>query len=167
MRSKSIKIIDEITPDIGLKPTQRSEIAQHLETLLATTYVLYLKTLYYHWNVTGPHFFSLHTFFQSEYEALHKAGDALAERLRALGHMSPGTTAEFRELSTIQEDEALPKSAQEMVQNLLHDNEHASLTARKVLEKAQSLHDEVTADMMIARMTYHDKAAWMLRSTLA
>jgi len=40
--------------DIGIKRKDRDTIAAGLSVLLADTYILYLKTHNYHWNVTGP-----------------------------------------------------------------------------------------------------------------
>lgn len=162
----TLKVTDDLRPDIGLQVKQRSAVAEQLAAFLASTYLLYLKTLYYHWNVTGPNFHSLHVMFQKHYENLHKAGDEIAERIRALGHMAPGTTREFNALSVIEEDASLPKNSRIMVEHLLRDNEKATLAARVVLEQAQKVGDEVTADMMIGRMAYHDEASWMLRAII-
>jgi starvation-inducible DNA-binding protein len=164
--SNTLKVMDDLRPDIGLQAKQRSAVAQKLAAFLASTYLLYLKTLYYHWNVTGANFHSLHEMFQKQYENLHKAGDEIAERIRALGHMAPGTTREFTALSVIEEDAALPKNSRIMVEHLLRDNEKASLAARIVFQQAQEVGDEVTADMMIGRMAYHDEVSWMLRANI-
>ena len=166
MTVNTLKVTDEIKPTIGLNPQERENIVKPLSIHLATTYTLYLKTLYYHWNVTGPNFKSLHELFEEHYENLHEAGDDIAERIRALGFMTPGTIREFQELTSIDEDEKLPESWQEMVVNLIAGNEAASNCARKVQEIAQEYGDEVTADLMIERMKFHDEAAWMLRSSV-
>jgi starvation-inducible DNA-binding protein len=49
-----------VSVDIGIPEESRQEIAQGLSRVLADTYSLYLKTHYFHWNVTGPQFNSLH-----------------------------------------------------------------------------------------------------------
>ena len=49
--------------DIGIDKKDRKAIAEGLSCLLADTYVLYLKTHNYHWNVTGPMFQTLHLMF--------------------------------------------------------------------------------------------------------
>lgn len=162
----TIRKTDDAKPNIGVTPDGRAEVALALSGFLASTYTLYMKTLYYHWNVTGPQFHSLHGLFEEQYEDLHKAGDSLAERIRALGHKTPGTFAEFSELSDIHEDAALPKTAEDMVQNLLRDNETCTEQARAALKIAEDNADEVTVDMLIARMATHDEAAWMLRATI-
>jgi len=53
--------------DIGIAESSRVEIADGLSRLLADTYTLYIKTHYYHWNVTGPMFNSLHLMFENQY----------------------------------------------------------------------------------------------------
>ena len=46
--------------DIGIPENERKNIVKGLSKLLADTYTLYLKTHNFHWNVTGPLFYSLH-----------------------------------------------------------------------------------------------------------
>lgn len=164
--AKTLDQTDSLTVHIGVQEGERQEICEKLSGMLASTYVLYLKTLYYHWNVTGSNFVGLHKLFEEQYNDLHTAGDELAERIRALGHYTPGTVREFTALSSIKDDERLPKTSNEMVRNLLDANEGCSQEARRVLEVAEAAGDEVTMDMMIQRMTFHDKTAWMLRSVL-
>jgi len=166
MVSKTLKMVDDQDVDIGVKKQRRADVAIELSGFLASTYTLYMKTLYYHWNVTGKSFHSLHKLFEEHYEDLHEAGDELAERIRALGHFTPGTYKEFAKLSVIKEDDKLPDNADKMVENLLKDHELCTQEARKVLKIAEKSEDEVTVDMMVQRMTFHDEAGWMLRSII-
>lgn len=164
--NKTLKVIDDVKVHNGVNPHARAKVARELSGLLASTYTLYMKTLFYHWNVTGPHFPGLHKMFEEHYQALHLAGDELAERVRALGHMTPGTYREFSELSKVKEDATLPSDSKAMLQNLMKSHEACSLEARSVLNVAEECSDEVTVDMMVERMSFHDKTAWMLRATL-
>ena len=45
----------------------------------------------YHWNVVGPQFNDLHTFFEAQYNALNTVVDDVAERARALDGNAIGT----------------------------------------------------------------------------
>lgn len=164
--SKTLQVVDDVKVHIGVGAKAREQVAAELSGFLASTYTLYMKTLFYHWNVTGPTFPGLHNLFEKQYQELHSAGDELAERVRALGHMTPGTYREFVRLSKVQEDEAMPRDSNQMVENLLRSHEACSLEARSVLKTAEELDDEVTVDMMVARMAFHDKTAWMLRATI-
>jgi starvation-inducible DNA-binding protein len=68
--------------DIGINQQDRQAIAEGLSKLLADTYSLYLKTHYFHWNVTGPMFNTLHLMFEVQYNELALAVDLVAERIR-------------------------------------------------------------------------------------
>lgn len=144
-----------------------NELVDSLSSFLASTYVLYQKSLFYHWNVVGRNFISLHQLFEEHYLDLQKAGDEIAERIRAIKGYAPGTLKEFLTLSTVQEDHMLPGDDTEMIENLLKNHIICSVEASRVLAVAEEMHDQVSMDLMIRRMTVHDKTAWMLRSILS
>jgi len=103
--------------------------------------------------------------FEEQYNELWVAGDAIAERIRALGHVAPGSYREFSKLTYIQEADVVP-SATEMIAELLRDNETAARTARRALSIARAAVDAPTEDLLTQRVMAHEKAAWMLRSML-
>jgi starvation-inducible DNA-binding protein len=152
-------------PNIGIDEGKRKAIAAGLAKLLADTYTLYLKTHNYHWNVTGPHFNQLHAMFMQQYTEMWTAVDEVAERMRALGEFAPGTYRQFAQLSSIKEDENVPKW-QDMVQNLVTGHEAVVHTAREALPAAQEAGDESSDALISDRMRVHEKTAWMLRSLL-
>jgi starvation-inducible DNA-binding protein len=151
--------------NIGIEENDRKDIADGLCRLLADTYTLYLKTHYFHWNVTGPLFNSLHLMFEQQYTELALAVDSIAERIRTLGYTAPGSYSEYAELSSIEETRNVPK-AEEMVELLVEGNEAVVRTARSVFPIAEKANDESTADVLTQRMSLHEKNAWMLRSML-
>jgi starvation-inducible DNA-binding protein len=151
--------------DIGLKTSERQEIAQGLSRLLADEYTLYLKTHNFHWNVTGPMFNTLHLMFETHYTEAALAVDLVAERIRALGFPAPGTYAAYAKLSSIEETEGVPE-AMEMVRLLVKGHEACARTARSVFPLADKAGDEPTADLLTQRLQVHEKTAWMLRSLL-
>lgn len=151
--------------NIGIPNDQRQAIADGLSRLLADTYTLYLKTHNYHWNVTGPMFNTLHLMFETQYTELALAVDLVAERIRALGYPAPGTYAAYRKLSSIKEEEGVPK-AHDMIRNLVEGQEAVVRTARSIFPLVDAASDEPTADLLTQRMQIHEKNAWMLRSML-
>jgi starvation-inducible DNA-binding protein len=151
--------------DIGITEAHRKEIAHGLSRVLADTYTLYLKTHYFHWNVTGPMFQTLHLMFEQQYNELALAVDLLAERIRALDVPSPGSYSIFSKLTSIREETGIPK-AEDMIRQLVDGQEAVSRTARTVFRIADEAGDQVTADLLTERMQIHEKTAWMLRSLL-
>jgi starvation-inducible DNA-binding protein len=151
--------------DTGIGDKDREKIAAGLSRLLADTYTVYLKTHNFHWNVTGPMFNTLHLMFETQYNELWTATDAIAERIRSLGHPAPGTYAEFGKLTSIKETPGQPK-AEQMVRLLVEGNEAVVRTARTIFPSVEKANDEPTADLLTQRMQVHEKNAWMLRSLL-
>lgn len=151
--------------DIGIEKKDREDIAEGLKKLLADTYTLYLKTHNFHWNVTGPMFQTLHLMFETQYTELASAVDVIAERIRSLGSPAPGTYKQYAELSSIKEDEGVPK-AQDMIRLLVEGQESVVRTARSLYPSAEKALDEATADLLTQRIQLHEKTAWMLRSLL-
>jgi starvation-inducible DNA-binding protein len=149
--------------NIGISDKDRKSVCKELNKLLADSYLLYLKTQNYHWNVEGNMFQSLHVLFEQQYQELTQAIDIIAERIRALGEFAPGSLTAFSKISSIKEESAIP-SADEMIHNLVHGNEAVVTTARAIITLADDCEDEVTTDLMIERMQVHEKNAWMLRS---
>ncbi len=151
--------------NIGIAENDRLEIAAGLARFLADSYTLYLKTHYYHWNVTGPMFNTLHLMFETQYTELSLAVDLIAERIRALGVFAPGTYQEFAKLTVIPEDNHVPK-AQDMIKNLVAGQEAVVRTARSLFPLIEKAGDEASADLLTQRIQLHEKKAWMLRSLL-
>lgn len=152
--------------DIGISKKDREAIAKGLSKLLADTYTLYLKTHGFHWNVTGTMFNTLHTMFETQYNALWTAADEIAERIRALDVAAPGSGAQFAKLSSIKEESGVP-DWRGMVQQLVDGHETVARTARDVFRLADKADDQPTADLVTQRLQEHEKTAWMLRSLLA
>ena len=152
--------------NIGIDRQDRAAIAEGLSRVLADTYTLYLTTHNFHWNVTGPHFNSLHAMFMDQYTELWGSTDVIAERIRALGHYAPGSYAEFSKIATVPDVPQEPPKAMEMVRILVQGHETVSRIAREFIPVAEDAGDDPTADMLTARRTVHDQTAWMLRSLL-
>ncbi len=151
--------------DIGIDEVHRQKIAEGLSRLLADTYTLYLKTHNFHWNVTGPMFNTLHTMFETHYTELALAVDEIAERIRALGVIAPGSYKQFAELSSIIEETGSP-DAEDMIRQLVSGQETVVKTARSIFPLVDEANDEPSADLLTQRMQVHEKNAWMLRSLL-
>lgn len=151
--------------DIGINDKERAQITEALSRMLADSYILYLKTHNFHWNVTGPMFQTLHIMFMTQYTELWNALDLIAERIRSLGHPAPGSYKRYVELSSISEEDGVP-SAHDMIRQLVAGQEAVVRTARAAFKVADAADDQPTADLLTQRMEVHEKNAWMLRSLL-
>lgn len=151
--------------NIGIKEKDRKAVCRGLSRLLADSYLLYLKTQNYHWNVTGAMFQPLHVLFEEQYKELSVSIDSIAERIRSLGEFAPGSFSSFMKVTSIKEESGVP-DADEMIINLVQGNEAVVATAREMISLTNECEDDVTADLLVERMQVHEKNAWMLRSML-
>jgi len=154
-----------IPMETGISEEIRTEIADGLANLLADSYLLYLKTHNFHWNVTGPMFQTLHLMFEGQYNELALAVDMVAERIRALGDYSPGGLAALAEIARMNElgERA---SAEKMAASLIENHTKLIKDAAKAREVAADAEDKETEDLMITRIQVHEKTVWMLKSFL-
>ncbi|MCX7898063.1 MAG: DNA starvation/stationary phase protection protein [Rhodocyclaceae bacterium] len=160
-----MKAKKSLSIDIGISEADRAKIAEGLSKFLADSFTLYLMTHNFHWNVTGPMFNTLHTMFMEQYTEQWNALDAIAERIRALGHPAPGSFAEYAKLSSIKEVKGVPK-ATEMIRLLVEAQEATARTARSLFPLVEKANDQPTLDLLTQRLEIHEKTAWMLRSLL-
>lgn len=151
--------------NIGIDEKERKQVCKGLSKLLADSYLLYLKTQNYHWNVTGKMFQPLHSLFEEQYKDLAEAVDEIAERIRALGEFAPGSFSAYAKVTSIKEENSIP-TAEEMIHNLVSGNEAVVQTAREIVNLCEDAEDDVTIDLMVERMQRHEKNAWMLRSMI-
>ena len=152
--------------DISIGDNARREISQSLKAVLGDTYVLYLKTHGFHWNVVGPRFAQLHSLFETQYRDLWDTLDAVAERIRSLGELAPNSGSEMQKAASLKEVPAEPHSDMDMIKALLADNEAIIKTVHKAFDSAEKGGDQATMDLMVERLSYHEKTAWMLRAHL-
>lgn len=145
-------------------------VTQALQDVLSSTYGLFLSTHNYHWNVEGGNFIPLHKLFEDQYNELFEAIDEIAERIRALGGY-----VLLLEADDMVDD---PKMALDVLDPEMGADERASLMVhnlimlhKAVVEKCETAkeasceeNDDETENLMVTRVTVHQKSLWMLNS---
>ncbi len=140
-------------------------LARSLNQVLADSYALMALTHLAHWNVEGPGFFALHTAFQTQYEELFTAIDEIAERVRALEAYAIGGLRTFDQVAGMKEF-AAPLPQEGYVKQLIAANEKLVADAAEARDLAGAIGDAESQDLMIGRITLHQKTIWMLKSFL-
>jgi starvation-inducible DNA-binding protein len=165
MNSNGLKR-DETMVDIGLPQKDRVVMAEQLQKLLANEYVLYTKTLKYHWNVEGKLFGPLHKLFNEQYEQLLVVVDDVAERIRALGFKPMATLQEFLAETSLVEDPGVNPDDMGMIKNLLMSYEAIIKQLRDMIDTSAEINDMGTNNFLSDLLERHEKTAWMLRAHL-
>lgn len=152
--------------NIDIPEKNRLELSGQLNQLLANEYVLYTKTLKYHWNVKGKFFGQLHKFFQDQYEKLAEIIDQVAERSVQLGYPADGTLKEFMNKTSLQEQPGQNPADLTMIKNLLLDHETIIIQIRADINLSAQLNDMGTNNLLCDIIEKHEQMAWMLRAHL-
>lgn len=155
----------KINPSLGLNIKVTERVASKLAAFLSESYSLMLKYQNYHWNVVGPNFRTIHDQTEEHYRELFESIDVIAEKIRSLGFKAPGTFHLFDLLSEMDEPNG-NYSSEEMIQDLILSNERLVILGRNMAEEFQELGEEPAADLMISRMSVHEKNAWLWRSLI-
>lgn len=141
-------------------------LAEHLKTLLATSYAFVIKAQNFHWNVEGPDFPQYHSFLGDLYNEVYtNAIDQTAEYVRVLGSYTPGSIARFAELSKIPDQTKIPR-AELMMAELEQDNGKLLALWKEAFPVAEEANEQGIADFIAGRIDAHGKHGWMLRSIL-
>ena len=151
--------------NIGLSDKALKTSVDVLTRILADYHVLYMKTRNFHWNVVGARFKALHVLFEEQYDAIAETIDEVAERIRALGAIAPGTMKALLAKSELSEAAKIPNDTG-MIKELLADHEQMIRSMRKGAEKVDNAGDCSTNDFIVGLIESHEKTAWMLRSYL-
>lgn len=150
-----------------LPEKNRKEVIVLLNELLADEFIVYVKTLNFHWNLKGPHFNHMHKFFEQQYEDLLDIVDEVAERVRALDGTAIGTMSECLKLTQLKETPGKLPDLHGMVKALLTDYDLIIAELRKGITVCEVEYKDSTTSNFLADLAMRqEKMAWMLRASL-
>jgi starvation-inducible DNA-binding protein len=153
--------------NIGIAEKHLQAVANQLQILLADEYILYTKTRNYHWNVEASNFMEMHKLFESQYEELDEIIDAVAERIRKLGHHTEARLKDFLSLTRLDEP-AYTTKVKEQLKNLLDDHETIIRALRKNITDFADTHKDLgSSDFVTGLLQKHETTAWFIRSYLS
>ena len=151
----------------GKMATSSQAVADELAKLLADENVLYIKTKNAHWNVEGVDFYDKHKFFEIQFGQIDELIDAVAERIRSIGHYAPATLKSYLELTHLTEQTSTKNDSQGFIAELLSDHESIIAELRGHIKSfADDFQDYGSSDFITGLMETHEKMAWFLHSHL-
>jgi len=144
--------------------TGDADVTAGLNQLLASATVFYQKVRHYHWNVTGPHFFTLHEQFEDLYTVWNDTIDEIAEQVRSRGDRPVHTLADILDLASLEEDPSTP-AADDMVRTVVADLSSLEEEVEALIDQAEA-GDPRTAAMLEDLRDQISDDRWMLQAWL-
>jgi starvation-inducible DNA-binding protein len=134
---------------------------------LANYHIHYQKLRGCHWNVKGPHFFTLHLKFEELYVNAQLNIDALAERILTLGLLPYSTFTEYIKHSKLKEIDTVGMKDTDMVLAIMDDFSQLIEMEQLIMAISAQMGDDGTNDLLNTFMQFKEKTSWMLRSFIA
>lgn len=131
-----------------------------LNSILADTFLLYMKVYKFHWNIKGENFISIHKLYNDLYEYLYASVDTIAERMIGLGYYAPCSCIEFVKLGKIVEKEGFDSTIEETISEISNDLG----TLIKDLADSYSILDEATVSLLTSFELEIAKFKWLISS---
>ena len=151
----------------GISEENSKKVAVELNKVLADEFVLYTKTLNFHWNIEGRDFHALHLFLDEQYNQLQTIIDAVAERVRNIGHFATGSMKEFLSAASLKEQSGEAPVSESMIAGLAADHEALIRKLRTLITDFDEKYDDAgSSDFITGIMKQHEKMAWMLRASV-
>ncbi len=155
------------TLNTGISTANSKKVADALNQVLADEFVLYTKTLKFHWNIEGRDFHALHLFLDDQYNQLQTIIDSVAERVRKVGHFAIGSMKEFLAETTLKEHASTASVAEAMLSELVADHDSIIRKTRRIIDDFdKKYNDKGSSDFITGIMKEHEKMAWMLRASV-
>ncbi len=153
--------------NIGISSSNSKKVADELNQILADEFVLYVKTLKIHWNIEGRDFHALHLFLDDQYNQLQTIIDAIAERIRKVGHFANGSMKQFMADASLNELAATGAVSEDSLAELVTDHEALIRKIRTLINDFEEKYDDAgSSDFITGIMKQHEEMAWMLRSSV-
>lgn len=163
--AKNTKAQDNL--NTGISNTNSKKVADELNKVLADEFVLYTKTLKFHWNIEGRDFHALHLFLDDQYNQLQTIIDSVAERVRKVGHFAIGSMKEFLSETSLKEHASTSPVAESMLAELVSDHDALIRKTRTLIDDFDKKYDDKgSSDFITGVMKEHEKMAWMLRASV-
>lgn len=150
----------------GISGANSKKVADALNQVLADESVLYTKTLKFHWNIEGRGFHALHVFLDEQYHQLQIIIDAVAERIRKVGHFATGSMKEYLAGASLKEHPETGSVSESSISELASDHDTLIRKMRTLIDDFDEKYDDAgSSDFITGIMKEHEKMAWMLRAS--
>lgn len=145
-----------------IKSNAARTVAEALNTILADSYALYLKTKNFHWHVSGPHFRDYHLMLDEQATEILGTTDEIAERVRKTGNTTLRSIGDIARHQTIKDNDADFVAPAAMLAELREDNLRLVAALREAKDIVDDAKDNATSGILDDWTDQAERRAWFL-----
>lgn len=153
-------------PDLKTPTDLSSNAAKNvkdaLNTILADSFALYLKTKNFHWHVSGPHFRDYHLMLDEQAAQIFASTDDIAERVRKTGNVTLRSIGDIARHQTLKDNDKDFVAPDDMLKELRDDNLKLVESLREAKDIADTAKDNATSAMIDNWTDDAERRAWFL-----
>ena len=141
------------------------EISGALNALLADMFALFLKSMNFHWHVSGPSFRDYHLLLDEQATQIYETTDPIAERVRKLGGTTLRSIGQISRLQRVLDNEADYVTPLDMLAELRDDNQQLVSRMREAHNVCDEHGDVATASLIEVWIDEAERRVWFLYET--
>jgi starvation-inducible DNA-binding protein len=141
------------------------DISATLNTLLADTFALYIKTKNFHWHVSGPHYRDYHLLLDEQADQIFAITDQIAERVRKIGGTTLRSIGHIARLKRVLDNDADYVTPLDMLAELRDDNKELVSHMRQAHGVCDEYGDVATASLLEIWIDEAERRHWFLFET--
>ena len=149
--------------DLPLAATR--DISATLNTLLADTFALYIKTKNFHWHVSGPHYRDYHLMLDEQADQIFAITDQIAERVRKIGGTTLRSIGQIARLKRVLDNDADYVTPLDMLAELRDDNRELVSHMRGAHGVCDENGDVASASLLEIWIDEAERRHWFLFET--
>lgn len=161
-KTASGKVAADLDTPTDLPQDGVDKISAAMNTILADTFALYLKTKNFHWHVSGRHFRDYHLLLDEQSEQIFASTDEIAERVRKIGGTTLRSIGQIAKLQTLADNDDNYVPPREMLRELMEDNKKSVVAMRKAREIADKYDDTPTGNILDNFIDAAERRTWFL-----
>jgi starvation-inducible DNA-binding protein len=159
------KRLSSLQTPTALKDNAVKDLSAALNTLLADTFALYLKTKNFHWHMSGPHFRDYHLLLDEQATQIFDTTDAIAERVRKIGGTTLRSIGQISRQQRLRDNDADFVSPGAMLAELREDNKQLAGYMRETHALCDEHGDVATASLLEVWIDEAERRTWFLFET--
>jgi starvation-inducible DNA-binding protein len=156
------KVNPELDTPTDLPQEGVDKISAAMNTILADTFALYLKTKNFHWHISGRHFRDYHLLLDEQSEQIFATTDEIAERVRKIGGTTLRSIGQVAKLQTLEDNDESYVPPREMLRELMNDNKKVVTAMRKAHDICDKYEDVATASLLENFIDAAERRTWFL-----
>ena len=156
------KVAASLDTPTDLSTDAVNAISAKLNTILADTFALYLKTKNFHWHVSGPHFRDYHLMLDEQADQIFASTDVIAERVRKLGGTTLRSIGHISKLQTLEDNDEAYVAPGDMLAELMADNKKVVEAMREAHEVCEDNKDVATASELEIFIDQAERRLWFM-----